>query len=349
MKYSNIFFKKRKKIFLYDVVKNLKIKNKKNYKKVLINDIQNLSEANNNDISFFHSAKYKDLLKVTKSNLIITTSKLSYHLPKTKNPLIVDNVLLAVAKVTEYIYPDSINDEYEKKGGNLKDLKTLVEDLGLYIPSVIGLWNCMDASEESFNGRLDEHRNRLRMVSAIGSEKVQVIPNMKLKDSFDLNVASWCYRQILELSINDYGMKGAGIVFLNFFAPLSTITDATQVAFGADHKKAQIIPDTFHMFLGNSKLENFNHLQGDFITIFQFSDCPAGVKPHGRHDDKIRVLPGDGVLPLVETLQTLKRIQYKGPISLELYNLEYRAREPKAFLAEALRKTVQVTRKGSHS
>ena len=115
MKYSNIFFKKRKKIFLYDVVKNLKIKNKKNYKKVLINDIQNLSEANNNDISFFHSAKYKDLLKVTKSNLIITTSKLSYHLPKTKNPLIVDNVLLAVAKVTEYIYPDSIDDEYEKK------------------------------------------------------------------------------------------------------------------------------------------------------------------------------------------------------------------------------------------
>ena len=115
MKYSNIFFKKRKKIFLYDVVKNLKIKNKKNYKKVLINDIQNLSEANNNDISFFHSAKYKDLLKVTKSNLIITTSKLSYHLPKTKNLLIVDNVLLAVAKVTEYIYPDSIDDEYEKK------------------------------------------------------------------------------------------------------------------------------------------------------------------------------------------------------------------------------------------
>ena len=30
-------------------------------------------------------------------------------------------------------------DQYEKEGGNLKDLKSLVEDLGLYIPSVIGL------------------------------------------------------------------------------------------------------------------------------------------------------------------------------------------------------------------
>ena len=261
-----------------------------------------------------------------------------------------DKLRLAAEAGFDCVEPwDRELDQYEKQGGNLKDIKSLVADLGLYIPSVIGLWNSMDASEESFKTRLDEHRNRLRMVSAIGSRKVQVIPNMKLKDSFDHNVASWCYRQILEMVIEDYGMEGAGIVFLNFFSPLSSIADATKVAFGADHKKAQIIPDTFHMFLGKSKLVNFNHLQGDFITIFQFSDCPAGVEPHGRHDDKIRVLPGDGVLPLVETLKTLKRINYKGPISLELYNPEYRARDPKVFLAEALRKTVEVTRKGSES
>ena len=51
----------------------------------------------------------------------------------------------------------------------------------------------------------------------------------------------------------------------------------------------------------------------------------------------------------MDTLKTLKRINYKGPISLELYNPEYRARDPKVFLAEALRKTVEVTRKGSES
>jgi 2-keto-myo-inositol isomerase len=101
------------------------------------------------------------------------------------------------------------------------------------------------------------------------------------------------------------------------------------------------------MFLGESNLNNFNHLQGDFITIFQFSDCPKGVEPHAKHEDKIRVLPGDGVLPLVDTLRTLKKINYTGPLSLELYNPEYRAREPKAFLAEAIKKTIQVAEKGS--
>lgn len=238
-------------------------------------------------------------------------------------------------------------EKYEREGGNLRDIKKLASDLGIYIPSVIGLWNAMDVSEDKFKSRIEEHRNRLRMVSAIGSHRVQVIPNMKDRDLFDPKMASWCYRKILDMAIGDYGLKGAGVVFLNFFSPLSTLSEATQVAFGADHEKAQVIPDTFHMYLGNSKLENFNHLQGDFITIFQFSDCPKGVEPHAKHEDKIRVLPGDGVLPLVDTLRTLKKINYTGPLSLELYNPEYRAREPKAFLAEAIKKTIQVAEKGS--
>lgn len=83
-------------------------------------------------------------------------------------------------------------------------------------------------------------------------------------------MAMWCYRRVLDMAIEDYGKRVAGVVFLNFFSAPFTLDEATQVAFGADHEKAQVIPDTIHMFLGNSKLENFHYLQGDFITIFQF-------------------------------------------------------------------------------
>ena len=123
MKYINIFFKKRKKIYFYDILKNLNIKSKKSYKNALINDIQNLDEADKNDITFFHTLKYKDLLKVTKSNFIITTSQLSYLLPKQKIKLIVDNVLISVAKITEYFYPDSLNDQFENECINIDKKK----------------------------------------------------------------------------------------------------------------------------------------------------------------------------------------------------------------------------------
>ena len=115
MIYRNPFFKKRNKIFLYNILKNLNITKNKNYKNVSINDIKNLDLAKNNDITFFHSLKYKDSLKFTKSNFILTTSKLSNHVPQKKTILIVDNVLISVAQLTEYFYPDSLNEKFEHK------------------------------------------------------------------------------------------------------------------------------------------------------------------------------------------------------------------------------------------
>ena len=71
------------------------------------------------------------------------------------------------------------------------------------------------------------------------------------------------------------------------------------------------------------------------------------MKPHDRYEDKIGFLPGDGVLRLVDCLKTLKEINYRGLLSLELYNPEFRARDPKAFLTEAMEKTIQVAEQGS--
>jgi len=109
----NPFFKKRKKVYLYDILKILNIKSKKNYKNILINNIKNLDQAVKNDVSFFHTSRYKNHLIATKSNFIITNLKLSNLVSKTKNILIVENVLVSVAKITEYFYPNSINDEFE--------------------------------------------------------------------------------------------------------------------------------------------------------------------------------------------------------------------------------------------
>jgi hypothetical protein len=39
--------------------------------------------------------------------------------------------------------------DFEKKGGSLSDLGKHITDLGLYVPSVIGLWNALDVSKEA--------------------------------------------------------------------------------------------------------------------------------------------------------------------------------------------------------
>lgn len=233
---------------------------------------------------------------------------------------------------------------HEKNGGDLNDLGRKIRDLGLFVPSVIGLWGCMAHTKDEYTARLDEQKNRLRMISAIGSQHVQVIPDFKEKERFNKETAAWCYRQISELAATDYDIQ-TGVIFLNFMPQLKTIADATEVAMLADWPDAKIIPDTYHLYHGQGKLNSLRHLNGDFIAIFQFADAPEGLEVMDGFCDKHRVLPGDGMLPLVESLQILRDIHFTGCISLELYNPEYRKREPVAFLKEAHAKTLAVIEK----
>ena len=66
MNHLNLFFKKRKKIYFHKVLENLNIKNKKNYKNFLVNDIQTIDQAKKNDISEDeHKASQEDVQKET--------------------------------------------------------------------------------------------------------------------------------------------------------------------------------------------------------------------------------------------------------------------------------------------
>ena len=101
----------------YEINKLLKladIKNSDSFKKFKIKDIKDLTTASKNDISFFHSKKYEVIASKTKASFCITTSNLKDYLPKNCNKIIVNNVLISIAKITKIFYPDSVNDEFDK-------------------------------------------------------------------------------------------------------------------------------------------------------------------------------------------------------------------------------------------
>jgi UDP-3-O-[3-hydroxymyristoyl] glucosamine N-acyltransferase len=98
---SNIFFKK----------KNIKLsqlfpKEKLNLN-FQVNDIKPLDKAKKNEITFFDSAKYKDIAEKTKASACITTQKILHYLPKNIKIIIVKNVLFELARITKLIYPSA--------------------------------------------------------------------------------------------------------------------------------------------------------------------------------------------------------------------------------------------------
>ena len=110
---NNPFFKNKGPFKIDKLLKLAGINNLNNFKKSIIKDIKDLSVASKNNISFFHSKKYESVASKTKASFCITNDNLKDFLPNDCNKIIVDNILIATAKVTKIFYPDSVIDDFD--------------------------------------------------------------------------------------------------------------------------------------------------------------------------------------------------------------------------------------------
>ena len=98
------FYNKEQNIKLDEVLKVLKIDNYEDNVSVVVTDIKDISSAKKDEITFFHSLRYKDKIKNSKASFCIIKKNLSKYLPNTCKPLIVENVLLSLSKITNLFY-----------------------------------------------------------------------------------------------------------------------------------------------------------------------------------------------------------------------------------------------------
>lgn len=229
-------------------------------------------------------------------------------------------------------------EEYEKNGGDLKELGKRIKDLGLIVPNVIGLWDSMPDGEDAFRESLKVTRNRMRMASEIGSKFVAAIPGPD-RENFDIKWGAKCYKELLKIGEEEFGIRPA-VEFVGFFKGVYRFGQACAIAIDADDPRACIIADTFHLFRGGSGFSGLNLVQGDLIAHFHWNDVPGDV-PRESQGDAHRVFPGDGALPLKDVLQSLKRIGYKGCLSLEIFKREYWESDLKKVAETGLQKMIE--------
>ena len=109
----NPFFSNQGPFKIRDIIELLSASSSTNNLDAEVIDIKDLSSANTSCITFFHSKKYKTLAKNTKASFCISTENLKDQISDNCIVLIVENVLVAVAKVTKIFYPDSVDDEFD--------------------------------------------------------------------------------------------------------------------------------------------------------------------------------------------------------------------------------------------
>ena len=122
---TNHFFKNMGPFNIEELLKSIDIISLNNLKNKKISDIKELNTATAYDITFFHSKKYESLASKTNASSCITTKKLAHILPKTCFSVIVENVLLTTAKITNIFYPDAVTDNFDTNVSNINETSLL--------------------------------------------------------------------------------------------------------------------------------------------------------------------------------------------------------------------------------
>ena len=119
-----------------------------------------------------------------------------------------------------------------------------------------------------------------------------------------------------------------------------TLDLAHEIVREVNRKDLGVVIDSFHFYAGNSTFEMIEALDPELIQIFHIND--AEDLPRTQLEDRHRLLPGLGILPLGEMVSAFRKIGYDKVASVEIFRPEYWERDPFELARDARTATERV-------
>lgn len=237
-------------------------------------------------------------------------------------------------------------DDYRKGGGSLSDLRQRIADAGLAVPDAIGFAEWIVEDPERRKKGLEQAKRDMDLVQQIGGKRLAAPPvgatggTSKRDDPkftqpiINLLAAAERYRELLALG------KSMGITPVvevwGFSKTLGRLGETLLVAAECGSAEGCVLPDVYHLYKGGSDFAGLALLGPSAIGIFHVNDYPQIDR--AMIVDADRVFPGDGVAPLKAVFGTLRAMDYRGFVSLELFNRDYWKQDPLAVARTGLQK-----------
>ena len=116
--------------------------------------------------------------------------------------------------------------------------------------------------------------------------------------------------------------------------------DAWEVVRRADHANVGLILDSFHTLARKIDPETIRRIPGDRIFFVQLADAPLidmDLLYWSRH---FRNMPGEGDLAVRDFMRAVLATGYSGPVSLEIFNDQFRGGSPKTVAKDGYRSLI---------
>ena len=230
----------------------------------------------------------------------------------------------AKAGITHVELTDRLLDDFLKTD-NLAAAKRVVTDLGLTPVSCAAVLPDFWIPGANRAAAMETWKKRCEQFSTFGLERIYcpAVTSRKVTQE-DYKGAPDCIREGGEAA-RQYHMT-AMIEFARNSSFISTLTTSLKLIREAAHPNVKPMLDCYHFWSGLSKFEDLDLIQPGEIGHVHFQDVPD--VPRELLDNTTRLIPGDGVSPLVRILRKLAEKGYSGSLSVELFLPEFQQADP---------------------
>lgn len=213
------------------------------------------------------------------------------------------------------------------------ELKDLIAEIGVPPLSINSIEHITFRDKQAYEAIKQECRDLSKIAAAIECPYIVVVPG-KLPDR-DVDVVAESLPAVTELCdiAAEHGVA-LGFEFLGQpDCSVPTLDLAEEIVREAGRDNLGLVIDSFHFYAGGSNVHMIEKLDPRLIYIFHIND--AEDLPRAQLEDRHRLLPGLGILPLREMMDAFRKIGYDDVASVEIFRPEYWERDPFKLAMEA--------------
>ena len=222
--------------------------------------------------------------------------------------------------------------------GSPRDVGQLCRDLGLAI--------CAFQPFRDFEGMPEPQRARnfaraahkFDLMQELGTDLLLICSNVSPASLGGIDRAAADFRALGELAAS-HGLR-VGFEALAWGRHVNDYRDAWEIVRRADHKSIGVILDSFHALAPGFPVSAIQSIPADRIFLVQLADAPKlglDVLSWSRH---FRCFPGQGDLPVGAFMEAVAATGYSGPLSLEIFNDQFRSGSPVRTATDGLRSLI---------
>ena len=222
--------------------------------------------------------------------------------------------------------------------GTTADLRTMAEDLGIAL-DLYQPFRDFEAMPDLQRARnMDRAERKFDVMQELGTELVLVCSNTQPATLDDDARAAADLREMAERA----GARGLRVGFeaLSWGRHIRLWRHAWRIVEQADHPALGLIVDSFHTLALRDDPAGIADLPGERIFFCQLADAPKrdmDVLSWSRH---FRNFPGQGDLDVNGFLRAVLASGYAGPLSLEVFNDQFRSAPSRMIARDGLRSLI---------